>query len=296
MTTGTRTHHQVTNQIQTLLLIITMAGLLGLLGFVLGGMAGVKLAMIVAALGIAFTPAVSSAFVMARIGASPMDPGQFPKLYAITGHLARRAGLDQSPKLYYLPSKQPNAFAMGNRQESGIGITHGLLSSLNTREMAGILSHEITHIRHNDTQVMAMSAVFNRLIGFLSITGQVMLIICLPLILTGMIELSLMILVVLAFAPWLSMFLFQALSRTREFEADLGSVTLLNDPGALASALVKVDAWQRSALGRFVPYFRRPDPVFMGHPPTKERIRRLRESSPSSHRPGIQDGGRILVI
>ena len=282
MTTGATRHHQVTNQIQSLLLIITMAGLLGLLGFVIGGMAGVKLAMMVAALGLAFTPAVPTPFAMARMGAQPMDPGQFPGLYTLLGHLARRAGLESMPVLYYLPSKQPNAFAMGNGRESGIGITRGLLSALNTREMAGILSHEITHIKNNDTQVMVMSAVFGRLIGMLSITGQVMLIICLPLMLAGMMEVNLMLLAVLAFAPWLSMFLFQALSRTREFEADLGSVTLLDDPEALAAALVKVEQWQRTTLRRFFPYIRRPDPMLMSHPPTAERIRRLMAFSPRS--------------
>ncbi len=294
MTTGTRRHHRLGNQIQTLLLIITIAGLLGLLGFVLGGMAGAKLTMIVAALGLALTPSVPPAFAMARMGARPMDPGQFSELYAICGRLARRAGLERMPALYYLPSKQPNAFAMGNGRASGIGITHGLLSALNTREMAGILSHEITHIRHNDTQVMAISAVFGRLIGILAVTGQVMLIVCLPLVLSGMMQVNLMILAVLAFAPWLSMFIFQALSRTREFEADMGSVALLNDPEALASALVKVEAWQRTVLQRFFPYIGRSDPMLTSHPPTKERIRRLMAFSPRNRFSGKRE--RIFVL
>lgn len=292
----TRPTHQLTNQLQTVVLMITMAGLLSLLGFILGGMAGVKLALMVAALGLAFTPVVPPAFVMARMGARPMDPGRFPGLHAITARLARRAGLDRMPVLYYLPSGQPNAFAMGNRRESGIGITRGLLSALNTREMAGILAHEISHIKNNDTQVMAMSAVFGRLISFIALAGQVMLIICLPLVFAGTMEVSLLLLAVLAAAPWLSMALIQALSRTREFEADLGSVTLLNDPHALASALVKVDRWQRSALRRFFPYLGRPDPMLMSHPPTKERIRRLMAFSSGPLHQDRSGQGRILIL
>ena len=292
MTIGNRPLHQLPNQIQTILLFLTMAGLLGLLGYVLAGMAGAKAAMMLAALGVAFTPAVPPAFIMARMGARPMDPYSVPRLHAIAARLARTAGLEQIPVLYLLPSRQLNAFAMGSEQASAIGITHGLLSALTPREIAGILAHEITHIKNNDTQVMAMSAVFARLTSFLAFAGQIALIICLPLVLAGTMEVNLLLLAALASAPWISMFLIQALSRTREFEADLGSVILLNDPQALASALIKVDNWQRSTLRRFFPYVGRPDPMLMSHPPTEERVRRLMAhtaplSGPGRHSSGI---------
>ena len=278
---------KISHRLQTALLIMTLAALLSLLGYVLGGATGARLALVVAVLGFALTPAISPALVMA--GAKPLAPEQAPGLYTILARLARRAGLETVPTLYFLPSGQPNAFAFGNGAEAAIGITRGLASALTSREMAGILSHEITHIKNNDTQIMALSAVFGRLISLLSLAGQMTLIVCLPLVLSGMMQVSLLLLLALAAAPWLSMLLFQALSRTREFEADLGSVTLLNDPSALVSALIKVENFQRSALRRFLPYIRRPDPMWLSHPPTEERIRRLMAHAPK-RRTGMADG------
>lgn len=264
------------NQVHTIVLIMAMAGLLSLMGWLLAGPAGVKAALVIAFIGFIFTPRVSPHFVMARLGARPVSPDSAPGLYTIAATLARRAGLETTPRLYYLPSRVPNAFAMGDRSDAGIAVTQGLAALLNTREMAGILSHEITHIQNNDTQVMAFSALFARLTSLLSFTGQILLVICLPLLLTGYMTVSLSLLFVMAFAPALNLLLFQALSRTREFEADMGAVTLLGDPRALASALSKVAAVQKAPWHRrLLPSPARPSPMMQSHPPTKERIRRL---------------------
>ena len=290
--------HKLANHTHTVVLILCMAGLLGILGWFIAGAGGIKMAMIVTFLAYLFTPRMSSALIMRSLKARPLPVGAAPELYRILALLSRRAGLSRRPVLYYLPSKKLNAFAVGSPSDPAIGITHGLGASLTSREMAGILSHEITHIKNNDMQVMALSGVFGKITGYLSIVGQLMLIFSLPLVLAGQVHISLLPLALLVFAPTLSLMLHLALSRTREFEADLGSAVLLNDPHALASALSKVEQsqkgrWQRLFLP--MPYAPNQAPLLQSHPPTKERIRRLLAMDPPRNPRHLGGQGRIPV-
>ncbi|HCY84512.1 MAG TPA: peptidase M48 [Desulfobacteraceae bacterium] len=291
----------LTHKFQTLTLLTSMAGLLGFLGWLLAGPAGIKVAMIITMLAFVFTPKLPSRMVMGSLRARPLHPAAAPELYRIVETLSRRAGLEKMPTLYLTPSRKLNAFAVGSSEDSAVGITHGLVSALNTREMAGILSHEITHIKNRDMQVMALSAVFGRITNFLSVTGQILLLVSLPFALMGQVTYSLFPLMVLIFAPMMSMLLYLALSRTREFEADKGAADLLNDPHALASALSKVEqyntrTWQRM----FFPVAVKPDqtPLLQSHPPTKERIKRLLAMAPPPRMHRFTPGGgrRIMVI
>lgn len=278
MTRNPNSRHSLANKFQTLLLLAGMAGLLGFLGWLMAGPAGVKTAMIITILAFAFTPRLPSRLVMKSLKARPLSPYAAPELYRITATLSGRAGLSRMPGIYLQPSSRLNAFAVGNGEDSAIGITQGLASALSTREMAGIISHEITHIKNRDMQVMTLSAVFGRLTGFLSTTGQILLVFSLPFALAGQVSYSLFPLAALVFAPVLNMLLHQALSRTREFEADMGAVVLLNDPRALASALSKVEQYNTRTWKRlFFPGAVTPEqtPLLQSHPPTRERIRRL---------------------
>ena len=292
--------NKLTNKFQTILLLTGMAGLLGFLGWMLAGPAGVKVAMIITIMAFMFTPKLPSRMVMRSLKARPLHPSTTPELYRIVELLSRRAGLERIPTLYLTPSRKLNAFAVGSSEDSALGITRGLLSALSTREMAGILSHEITHIKNRDMQVMALSAVFGRITNFLSVTGQILLLISLPFAMMGKVTYSLFPLMILILAPTASMLLYLALSRTREFEADKGAVTLLNDPHALASALSKVEqyntrTWQRM----FFPVAVKPDqaPLLQSHPPTKERIKRLLAMAPPPRRPHFTTrGGRRIVV
>jgi heat shock protein HtpX len=276
-----RNHQSLISRMHTGLLLISMAGLLSLLGWFLAGLAGVKTALVITALAFAFTPKMPSRLIMKSLRARPFNPNAVPGLYTIAGELSGKAGLDDVPDIYYIPSPKLNAFSAGSGKDSAIGITHGLLSALTPREMAGILSHEITHIKNNDMQIMALSAVFGRITGYLSLAGQLLLIMSIPLTVSGMMEISIMPLLLMIFAPGVSTLLYFALSRTREFEADLGSLTLLNDPHALASALSKVEQSQIRGWRRMlVPLPARSAPLLQSHPSTKERIRRLLEIKP----------------
>jgi heat shock protein HtpX len=170
-----------------------------------------------------------------------------------------------------------NAFSVGTRNNPIIGITGGLLNVLSINELAGVLAHEISHIRHNDMRVMGFADMISRLTSILSTAGQILLFVNLPLILFGIATVSWLGILFLIVAPVLSGLLQLAISRTREFDADLEAVRLTGDPDGLASALQKIETYRVSFWDRvFMPGRHMPDPsVFRTHPDTGERIERI---------------------
>lgn len=151
-----------------------------------------------------------------------------------------------------------------------------------------MLAHEISHIRHNDLRVMAVADMMSRMTGLLSLFGQLFVLLNLPLILFTDLQLPWLALLVLLFAPSVSALLQLALSRTREFDADLEAARLTGDPAGLAGALVKLE---RQSLGPIEWLFRQgrnPAPsVLRTHPYTQERLARLLslENTPRPPRP-----------
>ncbi|WP_022665509.1 zinc metalloprotease HtpX [Desulfospira joergensenii] len=260
--------------VHTGLMLVSMAGILGLLGWMIAGAAGFKTALILTVLGLVLTPNLPSYLIMRAARARPLHPQAGPALYRLTRTLAQRAGLKQMPALYVLPTAKLNAFAAGTPEDPAIGISQGLLRLLDPDEVAGILGHEIAHIRNNDMRVMAASALFGRLIYYLSLAGQFLMLVSLPMILLGRLHLPLGPFLFLVFAPGLSLFLHLALSRTREYNADLDSAALTGNPRALASALSRIEAYQKRVHP--LRLFHSPSGQIMNtHPPTGQRIRRL---------------------
>ena len=207
----------------------------------------------------------------------PLNTSQIPELHVALQTLAQRSGLKTTPELYYIPSSLINAFAVGRPRRSSIAITDGLIRSLTLREAVGVIAHELSHIRNNDLRVMAIADIFTRLTSTLSLFGQVLLLLNLPLIITGEISINWFVIVLLIFAPLISTLAQLGLSRTREFDADLNAVQLTGDPEGLASALIKIDYIQGNWLERlFLPGRRQTDPSLLRtHPLTEDRVQRL---------------------
>lgn len=268
--------YKLTHLLQTALLLGSMGLVFMLTGWIVAGVQGVKFALVLGALSFFLSPKLSFHFYLRSQGARRLAPGQAPRLFEITRRLSERAGLSHVPDLYHVPSRVMNAFAVGGRQRSAIGLTDALLRALDFREIAGILGHEITHIKNNDTGIMGLAGLVNRLTGYLSILGQFLLILFVPALLLGRIHIPLATIFFLVFAPTFSTLLQLALSRTREFEADLGSALLTGDPKGLASALAKLEN-QRGNLWRrlLIPGWGKGNSLMLTHPPTKERIDRL---------------------
>ena len=265
------------NNIQSLLLILALIIILSILGNVIAGKIMAVSAIIFVVLLYFLTPVISPHLVLKRYHTRQIAPYQAPNLYAALEFLAKRANLVTIPKIVYLPSDKINAFAVGSPNNAVIALSDGILRRLSLKELIAVVAHEVSHIAHEDTRIMGFADLMSRLTNFFSIIGQFLLFFKLLLLLFNISLISWITILILIFAPIVTDLLQLALSRTREYNADLGAVALLGDPKTLASALLKIDAYQGNILKHiFLPGQRSADPsLFRTHPPTKERVKRL---------------------
>ena len=271
--------HRINNLLHALLFLGGMAGLLALLGWVVAGGAGLALGLGFSLLLALVAPRLSPAMILRMYRARPILPHEVPGLHALVEALSRRADLPASPPLFYVPSEMMNAFSLGSRAEAAMALTDGLLRNLSGREITGVLAHEISHIRHNDMWIMALGDTISRVVGILALVGQLLVLVSLPVLLFGDGRFPWFALLLLLAAPTVSALLQMALSRNREFDADLEAARLTGDPIGLALALEKLEFFQRRSWTRiFLPGRRLPDPSLLrSHPSTGARVRRLRE-------------------
>jgi len=270
--------HRLNNLAQSALILAGMGLLVWTMVRLLAG-PDWALAMLLMALGAMLAaPAVPRRFLLSAYGARRLDAAAFPQGVAVLAALARRAALPRPPELWYVPSRLPNAFAMGRPEDSAICVTDGLLRLLDARELAAVLAHEVAHIAHRDLWIMGMADAMSRVVSVASWAGQLTLLLNLPLLAAGLAVVPWGAVLLLVFSPTVMALLQLALSRSREFDADLGAVRLTGDPEGLAAALVKLER----RTGRFweeilLPGRRIPEPSLLRtHPPTRERVARLR--------------------
>lgn len=271
--------HALTNRIQTLLLLVVMGSFMLLLGFILWGIHGIFILAATSIMLVLLNPGFTPQFIMQLYGAYPLTEQQAPQLYFAIHELSRRANLTREPILYYLPSNILNAFSVGRPGNASIGISDALLRTLNNEEIVGVMAHEISHIRNNDMGAMGLADMFSRLTSTLSLIGQVLLLVNLPLILLTDVDINWFAIGLLILSPNVCALAQLGLSRTREYNADLNAARLTGDPEGLARALVKIEYAQGGWLEHlFFPGRRVPQPSLLRtHPPTNERVRRLLE-------------------
>ncbi|MCB2055200.1 MAG: M48 family metalloprotease [Geminicoccaceae bacterium] len=269
--------HRWRNRLHSALLLGGMAALLAGCGWILFGAGGALWILVGSIAGFALGPQVSPAWLMRAYGARLLDRTAFPEGVALVEALAARAGLRRAPSLHYLPSRMLNAFAVGRGEDAAIAVTDGMLRTLDRRELTGVLAHEIAHVRNGDLWIMGVADAMSRLTGLLSYAGLLLALFALPLALLGMPLLPLAGGLLLIAAPTIGSLLQLALSRSREYDADLAAVELTGDPLGLASALGKLERLQ----GRYweeilLPGRRMPQPSLLRtHPPSEQRIARL---------------------
>jgi len=275
-------HHKARNLLQSLLLIAGMTVLLALSSLLLFGAEYWWAVVIGLILALLLLPNASPYWLLRLYRAQPIHPAQLPRHWSILHELSRRADLAVTPELFWLPSRTLNAFAVGSRSHSAIAITDGLLQVLTDREIAGVLAHEISHIRNHDLRIMTLADLITRLTHVLSVMALFTILLSLPFILTGQVVVSVSGLLVLIIAPSINAILQLGLSSIREFDADLDAAGLTQDPAGLASALSKIDPqhihwWQRVVM----PGYRDRQPSLLrSHPDTRERIERLLRLQP----------------
>ena len=218
---------------------ILLAGLTGLfmgVGYLIGGASGALIALVIAAATNLFAYWNSDRMVLSMYGAHEVDQRTAPDLFNLVAELAGRAGLPM-PRVFVMDEAQPNAFATGrNPQNAAVAVTTGLMQSLSREELAGVIAHELAHVKNHDTLLMTVTAT---IAGAISMVAQF-----------GMFfggnrnnnnglgvigSIAMMIL-----APLGAMLVQMAISRTREYAADDLGARICGQPMWLASALAKI--------------------------------------------------------
>ncbi len=220
----------------------------------------------------------------------PRDDSQLSSLVDV---LAYRAELPSRPELYVVPSLTLNAFAAGSRNHSAIAVTEGLLRRLSLPETAGVLAHEMAHIRNNDLLVMGLADVMTRVLQFLSYAALGLALFNVFAIVRDEETISWWAVLLLYLAPALSSLLQLGLSRAREFKADADAAALTGDAASLGSALRHLEThtghfWEDLMFP--VPARRVPNPSLLrSHPDTEDRVHRLMalaSAAPQAEAPG----------
>ncbi len=273
------------NALKTALLLGLLTGLLLAIGDALGGRQGLVLALGIAGLMNFVGYFFSDRIALAMHHAQAVDERQAPELYAIVAELAQRAGIPM-PRLYVIPEMQPNAFATGRSpKHAAVAVTEGLLRTMNRAELAGVLAHELAHVKNRDILTASIAAT---LAGAITVLAR-------------MVGYALMFggrdrednggalggIFLLIVAPIAALLIQLAISRSREYAADEKAARLTGNPLALASALRKLAALtQRVPMETAQPataslMIANPFSggglmrLFSTHPPIEERIARL---------------------
>jgi heat shock protein HtpX len=273
--------HKARNALHSALLVGGLGLLTGFSAWLIWGPMGVAVTLVAIGVVYAFGPRLPPEMIMRFFRARQLAQRNGSQILHIVDVLSDRAELPAAPRVYVIPSMTLNAFATGTTQNAVIGITEGMLRRLSINELAGVLAHEISHIRNSDLAVMGLADVLTRLTQALAYLAIILALINLPAFLLGEAEFPLLALLLLYLAPTVSSLIQLGLSRTREYDADLEAASLTGDAAALASALEKLERYQ----GRFwedmrlpVPGRRIPQPSLLrSHPKTEDRIARLRD-------------------
>ena len=293
------TANRVGNMLQTGMIIASMAGLFGVLGWLIFGETGLIFAVVFAVVLSVSTPKISPPVVMRMYKAYKFSNSEAHGLHEIISELAERAQLPTVPQLYYVPTRVMNAFSVGSRQDSAIALSDGLIRNLTWREITGVLAHEVSHIANNDLRLHTLANIMTKITSTLSFFGQVLILFYLPIAIFSEARISFAFILLLIFAPTVSMLLQLALSRTREFDADLTAARLTGDPMGLATALKRMDTKQRSLWdmlfipGRKVSQY---PSVLRTHPHTRERVDKLMSMAPEEPRPSSRRGHDDLFV
>jgi len=273
------------NYARTALLLAGMTAIFLGAGFLIGGEAGMLIALAIACAMNLFAYWNSDKMVLRMYGARQVDERTAPQLYGLVEQLARRAELPM-PKVFIMENDQPNAFATGrNPENASVAATTGLLRTLTQEEIAGVMAHELAHVKNRDTLIMTITAT---IAGALSMLANFAFFFGNnrnnPLGIVGVLAVAIL-------APIAAMLVQMAISRAREYEADRIGAEICGKPLWLANALAKLErgaavidngAAERNPATAHL-FIVNPlhahtaDKLFSTHPSTTNRVHRLRE-------------------
>jgi len=278
------------NYFKTFMLLLGMAALLMGIGYLIGGMSGVIIALVIAVIINFASWYFSDTIILKMYKAKEVDESSAPNLYRMVTDLTNSAGMPM-PKVYIIPSASPNAFATGRDPEhAAVAVTEGILGVLTYEELRGVVGHELAHVKNRDSLIMTIAATISAAIGFLAIIARYAMIFGGRSREGGGIISLIALLVIAILAPIVAMVIQLAISRTREYSADKGGAQFSGQPLALASALKKITSManvqpQQDLSNPTTAHLWIASPIkgrgfmslFSTHPPVEERIRRLEE-------------------
>ncbi len=270
---------------RTAMLMAAMTALFLGAGFLLAGEGGIIIALMIAVGMNAFAYWNADKMVLRMHGAREVDARSAPQFYALVAQLAERANLPM-PRVYIIENDQPNAFATGrNPANAAVAATTGLMRQLDTEELAGVMAHELAHVRNRDTLIMTVTAT---LAGALSMLANFALFFGgnrnSPLGIVGVI-------LMMVLAPLAAALVQMAISRSREYEADRIGAEICGRPMWLARALEKIDRFAKGIVNHQAErnpatahmfiinplHAQAVDGLFSTHPNTSNRVSRLRQ-------------------
>ena len=273
---------------KTAMLMALMTMLLMAIGDYFGGLQGMTIMLFFGVAMNFFTYWNSDKMVLAHYNAQEVDARTAPRLYAIIKRLADRAKLPM-PKVYIIDSPVPNAFATGrNPEHAAVAVNTALADLLDEDELAGVLAHELSHVKHRDILISTVAA---SMAGAISTIAQWGMFLGGGRDENGESRNPFATILVMILAPLAAALIQMAVSRSREYMADKSGGELCGDPNALADALLKIEAFARR---RVMPgateatahmFIINPfsgvnmRQLFSTHPPTEERVRLLREQA-----------------
>ena len=273
---------------KTAMLMALMTMLLMAIGDYFGGLQGMTIMLFFGVAMNFFTYWNSDKMVLAHYNAQEVDARTAPRLYAIVKRLADRAKLPM-PKVYIIDSPVPNAFATGrNPEHAAVAVNTALADLLAEDELAGVLAHELSHVKHRDILISTVAA---SMAGAISTIAQWGMFLGGGRDENGESRNPFATILVMILAPLAAALIQMAVSRSREYMADKSGGELCGDPNALADALLKIEAFARR---RVMPgateatahmFIINPfsgvnmRQLFSTHPPTEERVRLLREQA-----------------
>lgn len=279
---------------RTTLLLAALTGLFLVAGQAMGGQQGLIIALIFAAAMNFGSYWFSDKIVLKIYKARPAGPNEAPMLHQVVRELAARAGLPM-PKVYVIPSDAPNAFATGrNPEHAAVAATTGLMRILSREELAGVMAHELAHVKHRDTLTSAIAATIAGAIAALANFAQMAMLFGMgrsndnnsPFGAIGAI-------VMMILAPLAASLIQMAISRSREYAADAQGAAICGNPLWLSGALRKLgQANQRIPMQEAETHpasahlfivnplkGKNVTQLFSTHPPLEERIRRLENAA-----------------
>jgi heat shock protein HtpX len=279
------------NTLKTTFLMALLTVLLVTLGGALGGRGGMGIAFVMAAGMNFFSYWFSDKMVLSMYGAQEITEADDPRFFGIVRRLSQRAGLPM-PKVYLIDTDTPNAFATGrNPEHAAVAATSGILRILTEEELAGVMAHELAHVKNRDILISSIAATFAGAITYMAHMAQFAAIFGGGRSSDddeggGFIGMILMAIL----APIAAMLVQMAISRSREFGADAGGASICGSPLSLANALQKLEMGNQQVpmnANAATAHMFIVNPLtggglmslFSTHPPMAERVARLQEMS-----------------